>query len=52
MLMMPDLKEIIKEKQELINNQRFQIEKLQKEVYKMYLRIKGFNARLVEEQKQ
>ena len=49
---MPDLKEIIKEKQELINNQRFQIEKLQKEVYTMYLRLKEFDARLVEKQKQ
>ena len=44
MLVMPDLKEIIKEKQELINNQRFQIEKLQKEVYTMYLRLKEFNV--------
>tara|TARA_R110002020_G_scaffold2529_4_gene12115 strand:- start:4184 stop:4336 length:153 start_codon:yes stop_codon:yes gene_type:complete len=45
MLVMPDLKDIIKDKQQLINNQRFQIDKLQKEVYKMYLKIKELDVK-------
>ena len=39
MLVMPDLEQIIKDKQKLIDHQQFQIDKLQKEVYKMFLKL-------------
>ena len=45
MLVMPDLEQIIKDKQTLIDHQQFQIDKLQKEVYTMYLRLKEFDAK-------
>jgi len=45
MLVMPDLKQIIKDKQKLIDHQQFQIDKLQKEVYKMFLKLKEFDVK-------
>ena len=48
---MPDLKDIIKDKQKLIDQQQFQIDRLQKEVYKQYMRIRELDVRLVEKQK-
>ena len=51
MLVTPDLKQIIKDKQKLINSQQYQIDKLQKEVYKQYMRIRELDVRLVEKQK-
>ena len=43
---MPDLKDIIKDNQTTINKQKYQIEQLQKDLYKMFVKIKELNASL------
>ena len=46
MLVMPSLKEEIKEQQEIIKHQKYQIKKLQKDLYLMYTRLQEVDASL------
>lgn len=43
---MPDLKDVIKDNQIIIDRQKFQIEQLQKDLHKMFIKIKELNASL------
>ena len=44
MLVMPDLKDVVKEKQIIIDSQKYQIDMLQKDLYKMIIKLKEINA--------
>ena len=46
MLVEPDIKDIVKEKQDLIDRQQFQIKMLQMDLQVMYTRLKELNERL------
>ena len=46
MLVEPDIKDIVKEKQDLIDRQQFQIKMLQMDLQVMYTKLKELNERL------
>jgi uncharacterized coiled-coil protein SlyX len=52
MLVVPDLKDNIKELNKIINKQNYQIEQLQKDLMVMFNRLKEINATVEEEQRQ
>ena len=44
---MPDLKDVVKDKQDVIDKQRYQIKMLQKDLHKMFLKLKEINEQTV-----
>tara|TARA_R110000824_G_scaffold67948_1_gene176023 strand:- start:179 stop:328 length:150 start_codon:yes stop_codon:yes gene_type:complete len=44
MLVTPDLKDIVRDKQDIIEKQKFQIKMLQKDLHKMFIKLKEINA--------
>ena len=44
MLIMPDLKDIIRDKQDIIEKQKYQINMLQNDLHRMFMKLQELNA--------